>query len=696
MSKFIDELKRRHVIKATIAYVVVAWILIQVASIVLDIFNAPNWINQAFLIILIVGLPIWMVISWIYDITPEGLEITPKASEKQIAKELTNKRLNVLIIVGLSIAVIVLALNQTVFSSTPNKDYSIAIMPFENIQVDEDYNWLSENFTQSVNSYISKVKKLKVIDSHSSSMYKGSDKSNTEIGEELNVLYLFRGHITQFKNKLNITVELIDVISNTVFWSESYDEILEEDALKLQQEVSQKIVDQLKIALTPEDKNALNTALTTNLEASIYFTEGKRIADKRGPGNHDSILPISANLFQKAIDLDPNYADAYAEMAFVIRLISDDHEMFKNTDIFKKVDSLINKALEINPNTALAYTTLGMEQISRYQNYKKAKEYYDKALKIKPNDASLHHYLSLYYNFKPNPNYEKALEHIKIAYRLNPFSAPIVGNVIATLLDDGKISEAEKFYEDNSHVILLKNVIEPQIFEAKAKKMALEKKDWQVYIKIYKQQVEKNPNDSNLYRTLALAYNEILYDNLNFIKYAKKAYELGEKFSENADIDWMSSNGDTYYLALLKTKRFKEAENLLADEYFKSLNAEQTLIYYNVFNLYYQSKYSEAQASLKDFNYPVPLLLSLIYAQQNKVHEVDSIMKKAPFNAYEKAIIFAILQQKDSMYLSIEKEKDIYNILKFNGSGEVDLYRKEERFKAVLRKNYLPITHWNE
>ncbi|NNK88445.1 MAG: hypothetical protein HKO90_09190, partial [Flavobacteriaceae bacterium] len=435
------ELQRRNVIKSAVAYLVVAWVLLQVFSLLLPILNAPEWILKTITLILAIGLPIWIIISWIYDITPKGIEKTASESGTQLANQATNKRLNAFIIVSLSIAVIILTLNLSFFSTDSNKEYSIAIMPFKNIQVDENYSWLSPNFTQSVNSYLSKVKKLKVTDSYSSSKYNDDDKTNIEIGNALDVTYIVRASITQLQNKLSITVQLINTNSNKVEWSQQYNEIIEEDPLKLQQEVAQKIVAHLKVVLSPEDKNALKTLLTDNQEASIYFTEGKRIADKRTPKTMDSIITLSAQMFQKAIDLDPNFADAYAELAFVMRLMHEDHAIFKNSEKLEKINSLLQRSLEINPNTPRAYTTLGMMQMSIYEDLEKAKAFYEKALAIKPNDATTHHYYALYYRDKPDPDYSEELKHIKIAYRLNPFSAPINAIMVINLLRNEQITE---------------------------------------------------------------------------------------------------------------------------------------------------------------------------------------------------------------------------------------------------------------
>ncbi|MBT8287418.1 MAG: tetratricopeptide repeat protein [Bacteroidia bacterium] len=696
MSKFFNELKRRHVIKAAIAYLVVAWVLLQVATILLDIFNSPDWVKQAFTLFLIIGLPIWIVISWIYDFTPKGVEKTTEEPEDRVVRQITNKRLNLFIIVSLIIAVIILAIKPSFLSSDTNRDYSIAVIPFENIKVDEDKEWLSQNFFQSINSYISKVKELKVIDPYSSRQYEGTAKTNAEIGEELDVAYILRGYVTQLNNKLSITIDLIDVISNTVHWSESYDENLVEDPLKLPQEVSQKIVAQLRVALTPEDEKVLDNLLTKNLEASRYFNEGVRTADKRA-GNSDSLLVVSANYLQKAIDLDPDYADAYAEKAFVLRLLNEEDEFFKNSEKLKKIDSLLEISLEIDPNNARAFTAIGMNLMG-VRNYDEAKEYFDKALAIKPNDATANHYSALYFVQNPNPDYQKSLEHISIAYKLNPFSVPINMTIIMESLRAGKIVEAEAIYKKNSHILpkFLNLIAKTSIIDAKIKKVCIEKKDWAEAINLYHREIELDTINSYLYRTLAVCYKEILNDDVNAIKYAKKAYELGELYSQNADRFWMSSNADAYFFALLKNKEFDKANNLLLDDYFRSLFSVARLFYLESFKYYYQGNYAKALDYLDKYQFDKNFELCQNYAQQNDIKKVNSMFDNVTFFPTEKAIVFAILKERDSMYYYLEKEKRIEYILNINGSIELDPYRKEERYKTILKENYIPLTEWNE
>jgi len=698
MSKFFNELKRRNVIKSTIAYLIIAWIVIQVALAVLPTFGAPDWIIQAIIIILAIGLPIWIIISWIYDFTPKGIEKTDEDSESRVISQITNKRLNVFIIVGLSIAVIVLAIKPSFFSSDLDKDYSIAVIPFDNIKVDEDKEWLSQNFTQNVNSYLSKVIKLRVIDSHSSRQYKDTDKTNIEIGKALEVSYILRGYVTQLNNKLNITIELIDVISNSVVLSDSYDEEFEEDPLRLQQEVSQKIVAALKVALTPMDEKGLDNLLTQNQEASIYFNEAVRIADNRTIKDEDSILSVSANLFQKAIDLDPNYAEAYAELAFISRLLKDDNAIFKNNDKFKTIDSLVKKALEIDPNTVRAYVVLGATEMGRNKDFTKAKEYYDKALSIKPNDATTLHYYALYYARKPEIDRQNALKYITLAHKSNPFSISIATTVVLNLLGNDKIVEAEEFYKKYRHVFTnQRNLVKNYIIDAKIKKACIEKKDWAEAINLYHREIALDSTNSTLYRWLAVAYNDILLDKKNYIKYAKKAYEIGELYAQNNDTRNYSSNATTYYLSLLKIKKFKEANNLLQNDYFTTLFNSQHQIISRYKHHYYMGNYDQAAITIDSLLYYKKYFdRSLIYAQQNDIKKVTSILDKNVLKPYEKAIVFAVLKEKDSMYHYMNKESEVWNILKINGSIEVDPYRKEDRYKTFLQKNYIPLTQANE
>ena len=277
VKKFIEELKRRNVIKSALAYLVVAWVLLQVFQMLLPMVDAPDWALKGITIIMAIGLPVWIIVSWAYDITPQGIEKTTKDSGSELVTQATNKRLNAFIIASLSIAVIVLTLKLTNVFEESNKQYAIAVLPFNNIQIDKGSELLSESFAYDVYSYISKMSKLQVSDFYSAMRYKNTDKTNAEIGKELNVTYLLRATVRQVDNNLSITIDLIDAKSNNKDWTKTYDEVFEENTLDIQQRVSQKIVQELRIKLTPQEEKTLERKPTENVEALYWFTKGREI-----------------------------------------------------------------------------------------------------------------------------------------------------------------------------------------------------------------------------------------------------------------------------------------------------------------------------------------------------------------------------------------------------------------------------------
>jgi TolB-like protein/Tfp pilus assembly protein PilF len=692
--KFFEELKKRNVYKAGAAYLVTSWLLLQIVDVIGPGLGWDESVTTLLLKILIVGFPITLVLAWLYELTPKGFKRTGSYQEETADNKKAGRKLNYFIIGVLSIAVCFLLVERVFFAERvgggQRQETAIAVIPFNNIKVDEDNKWLSQNFTQNVNTYLSKVQNLKVIDSYSSARYKSTDKSNAEIGKELDVPYILRGNVTQIGDKLIITVELIDVRTNVVDWSEHYDAVLEGDPIKLQQEVSQNLVRHLRVKLSPEDENILSNVLSQNMEANIYFNEGVRVADSRGPSNFDSIIPISVDLFEKAIELDPEYADAYAEMAFVLNLMPED-EFFSSTDKFNIIDSLLKKSLELDPNNARAYTTLGMIQVNRFQNYDKSKEYLDRALSIRPNDFTLHHYLGLHFSGKPEPDMNKALEHTRMAYRLNPFSLPVNANMVLFLLDNGKIEEAENFYK--SAPLSDNDLLRYRIFEAKIQREAIEGKDWSIVIDRYLKEIEKDSTDSYFYRALAIAFNEVMNDSKSYLEYAEKAYQVGRLHSENKDWAYKSSNAEQYFHALLENKRFGDSEALLEEMYFRSLFSPPYLDYLEFFHHYYQMNYSKAEAVIDRYPYNKTFALLILFAQQNKLIKIDSVFNAIGSNANYKATVFAIQKNRDSMYHYLNK--DHIDFRPINGFFEFDPYRNEDAYKALLKKLYLPITDLN-
>ncbi len=682
MNKFFEELKRRNVIKSTLAYLVVVWVLLQVFQMLLPMVDAPDWTLKGITIIMAIGLPIWIIVSWVYDITAQGIEKTTKDSENEIVTQATSKRLNTFIIVSLSIAVIVMGLKLSNVFSASDKQYAIAILPFDNIQVDEGNEWLSAGFTQDVNSYISKVSNLRVTDSHSTRKYKDSDKTNTEIAKELDVSYILRGTLRQLKDKLNITVELIDAISNRVVWSENYEEIFEDDALNIQQQVSQKIVEQLKIKLTPEDEKSLKKFPTKNKEAYKLFIKGQDLADTRTRENLEKAL----KLYQQAVILDTSYAEAYAEIGHMYYFLGREGAInIQKAD--KKIKEYSDKALSINPNISRAYSILALRLFlsSDSLDLDKMRMYFEKAIEINPNDAMAYEQLATFYI--KIYDIEKSMTLITEAQRLDPLSGRINFAYCLNLALIGKFEEAEEHYNKTKYLFddIRENISFSYIIQERAKKISIEKKDWNEAIKFYHKEIKKDSTKSYLFSELGSAYDLILNDDINYLKYTKKAYS---KDSTNF------REAMSYCYALIENKKFKEAKILMNTNNFKSLFTERkTLELYILFYYhYYKKNYKKTQEILIDDMFNRAYQEKLLHlAQIGKVKEVYQLFKRQEISNSDKAFAFAILKEKDSMYNYLMKSS-IDDAQMINSRFEFDPYRKEERYKEFLRKKLF--THY--
>ena len=688
MKKFIDELKRRSVIKSATAYLVVAWVLIQVSEFLLPMVNAPEWALKILTLILAIGLPIWIIISWIYDITPEGIEKTPEVSENKSVAEITNKRLNAFIIVSLSIAVIVMGLKLFNPSSDHDQRYVIAVLPFDNVNVDDNNDWFSKGLAIDIHTYLSKIENITIISERAVKEALDSKRTLAEIAKLLNVTHFIGGSVSQFENDIKINVHLTKTSNDKNQWAENYNRNLT-NPFKVQQDVSQKIVTQLKVELTPEELKTLQKFPTENMEAYELFVKGRLLNKTRNKEDLES----SIELFEQAIFFDPNFAEAYVAMAqsnFNLRFNQSTSEGVK--ELIEKAKEFLIKALNIDPNTASAYAVMG-NIYDFEEDWDKSKENYEVALALNPNDAYTHSLYAKYFNTNPIPDKKKALYHHRIAQRLDPLNANTAKNLIESLIDNDKLNEAEETLNKLGYLI-------PEGYKTWLE-ISLEvhkNKDWTAEISYWERKIEKDPNDlAFCYYWLAGAYDEILNDDANSIKYAKKAYELDSTRSRFIF---------KYYDALLEGKKFNEAKILSQSENVRSIVNEVDKLYSLWYYYYHQDNYIKAEEILNDSllvkNKNVSSELLLTYAQLGDRKKVDSLKNYYGLNgrmnwvSSDMAFAYAILKEKDSMYHYLEKLRPIDEFHGANSRKEFDPYRKEERFKALLRKHYLPITHWNE
>jgi len=356
--KFFEELKRRNVIKETIAYIVVAWVFLQVIIMVLAIFEAPPWVSKTLLFILAMGLPVWIFFSWAYQVTPEGFKKTAKISEDQAVTVASNKRLDILIIITVLVGIAVAFITNPVklASSTMETDKelisynSIAVLPFTDYSPGKDEPWLSEGMTKNMIQELRKISSLTVPSTTTMKTYKETDKTLPEIAKELNVGALLEGSTERRNDSVRITATLMNT-NEKQLWTQYFDVAMEEFNV-LSYNISQRIVKELKLVLTPADSARFTMPSLVDSQALQADLKGMRIM-KEAKSFED--IKLAVKQFQKAIEMDSTYARSYAHLAWVYGYLFPYYSEKSPTEAAEMSEAVNNIALRLDPQLTLAY-----------------------------------------------------------------------------------------------------------------------------------------------------------------------------------------------------------------------------------------------------------------------------------------------------------------------------------------------------
>jgi len=431
----------------------------------------------------------------------------------------------------------------------------------------------------------------------------------TEIGKELSAAYIVESSIQKVDSTIRIITQLIDAKTDRHIWSQEYDYEIN-DIFKIQCELAKLITHNLNVELTDGEKMAFEKYPTESMEAYQLFIKGRtKITFKTRED-----LASSIELFKQAIILDPNYAEAYAELGYSYFLSRIGNSLENSVSKAKKYSE---KALQINPNVSRAYVVRA--RIYDFEeNWEKCRENFEIAIALNPNDAEAHALYAIYFGTKPIKDREKAFYHTTIAQRLNPLSKRIGDMFFNSLLGHQKFEEAKEYLDKMGFLFS-----EEEKFLKESNLIRSENKNWLDVIRFYENKIKEDPHNAILNRLLGKAYDRILNDDINFIKYAKKAYELDStKFN----------NVYTYYNALLEGKEFEEAKKIFQTNNFKSLSSKrQQLI--SLFDYYYfQENYNKAQGVLKDsLIMNAPHLQALTLAQLGDRRTLDSLFNERPW-----------------------------------------------------------------
>src|SRR6058998_1957514 len=340
MSGFFEELRRRKVYRVAAAYIIAAGFIIQIASAVFPAWELPNWTFRFLVTLLLIGFPAALILAWAFDVTPEGIRAT-----KAPAAE-THLRRNVIILAATGVIVSAAAgFFLLPRASGHNIDKSIAVLPFENLSGDPDNAYFADGIQDDILTNLSKIGDLKVISRTSVMSYRGSGTRNArDIRKALGVATLVEGSVRRVGNRVRVNVQLINANNDEHIWAEDYDRDLT-DVFAIQTDLAQKIAGELRAKLSPSEKAQIERKPTENGEAYLAFVQAHNL----GCALEDfDKLKQSEQLYERAIQLDPNFALAVARSSLVQSWLV--HTYDPTRERREKARTLAERALQLQPD----------------------------------------------------------------------------------------------------------------------------------------------------------------------------------------------------------------------------------------------------------------------------------------------------------------------------------------------------------
>src|SRR5216110_629213 len=394
------ELKPRNVYKVAVAYAVVAWVLIQAASIFFPAFDAPPWVMKIFIIVIIFGFPMALIFSWAFEITPEGIKLESEIEPSKSIKQRTGRK-----IVAVTIALAVLAAGLFVYqlvgrdrwarrfnletaeggrpggASIPADQKSIAVLPFVNMSADKNDEYLSDGMTEELINLLARVPGLRVPGRTSCFAFKGKNEEGIfhQIGEQLHVGTVLEGSVRKAGDKLRVTAQLVKVADGYHLWSEDYDGDVK-DIFTFQSNVAKRVVDALQMQLGTNETRALTKKPTENPEAYRLYLLGRNEFGKYSEAGWTS----SIRYYEQALKLDPNYALAYCGLADTYAYMGG--VVMPSKEAVAKEKEFAQKALELDPELPEAHLSLACALGGAF-DWRNAEIEFDRTIELNPNLA---------------------------------------------------------------------------------------------------------------------------------------------------------------------------------------------------------------------------------------------------------------------------------------------------------------------
>jgi TolB-like protein len=365
----LSELRRRKVFKVGAAYLVVGWLLIQVASTVAPQLNLPGWVPRAITLVIAIGFPIALILSWIFDVGPGGIhrEAVSAEAASSASADVVSTPASPAVSIGTA-------------PEIPHK--SIAVLPFADLSPTRDQEYFSDGMAEEILNALVKLKDLKVAGRTSSFSFKGKNEDLRGIGKTLSVAHVLEGSVRKHGDKVRITAQLIRTDNGYHLWSESYDGELS-DVFELQERIARAIVRELDVILHGDQRQRLVPVATQNPEAYELYLQASAIFNRRD----GTRLAQAIEMLHKSTSLDPHFARAYARLA-TIHALEPIYTPSLVDDAVEAVRRDAARAGEMDPSLGEPHSAIALVSLQEHR-FVESRQAIDRALTLQPGDPTI-------------------------------------------------------------------------------------------------------------------------------------------------------------------------------------------------------------------------------------------------------------------------------------------------------------------
>ena len=451
---FFEELKRRNVFRVGVAYLIVAWLTLQVTDIVVPILELPDAFSKGVLLLLAVGFPVAIVLAWAFELTPEGVKKEKDVDRSASITQHSGRKLNTVIISVLSLAVVIFALDKFVWTSDEppapaegseavaaldTGPKTIAVLPFVNMSDDSDQEYFSDGLSEELLNLLAKIPELRVTSRTSAFSFKDKDFTIAEVGEQLDVDHVLEGSVRRSGDTIRITAQLIEVATDAHRWSDTWDRQFE-DVFVIQDEIAAHVVDALRIQLLtdiPKAEVALPEAHALVLQGSFLFRQ------RNAPSIRQAI-----ELLEQAVALDPDYSQAWVWLA-IGRYVGTAMGVGDRVEAVPIVQEALDNALAADSNNASAYVLRAQIAYEFDYDLDRATELIEIAEELQPWNSQVHR-LAGSLDFAIG-DVQKSVEHREFAHELDPLAGHRRAGA-RVYYYAGHVEEALQYFEEGAEL----------------------------------------------------------------------------------------------------------------------------------------------------------------------------------------------------------------------------------------------------